>query len=63
MDDTRCFLQPFKHGWRWVEGKILLCKRWMLEDAELTTTKVTRRILMGSMQVVEDYLSLTTETG
>ena len=46
-----------------MDGKILFSKRWEQEDAELTTTEVTRRILMGSMQVVEDYLSFTTETG
>ena len=56
MDDIRCFMPPIKHGWRWSEGRLLFCKRWAMEDARLTTTEVTRRIMEESMQVVEGYL-------
>ena len=63
MDDLTCLLPPIRKGWRWSEGEVVYCKRWELEDANLTPTEVTRRVLMGSMQVVEDYLKFTTETG
>ena len=63
MDDIRCFMPPIKHGWRWSKGELLYCKRWAEEDAGLTTTEITRRILHESMQVVEEYLEFTTEVG
>ena len=63
MDDIRCFMPPIKRGWRWSNGELLYCKQWEMDDANLTTTEVTRRVLMASMQVVEEFLEFTTEVG
>ena len=63
MDDIRAVLPPFKCGWRWVEGSIKFCKRWEVEDQNLSAIERTRMILAGSMAEVEPYLKFTTETG
>ena len=63
MDDLRTLLHPFKAGWRWIEGNIMFCKKWEREDRGITPLERTRRILAGTMGVVEPYLEFTTETG
>ena len=63
MDDGRNFLAPFRHGWRWNNNRIEFCKRWEEEDNNLSGLEVTRRIWEGSLGVVEEFLSFTTETG
>ena len=45
MDDIRCFMPPIKRGWRWSNGELLYCRKWEMEDAQLTTSEVTRRII------------------
>ena len=62
MDDIRMILPPFKCGWRWVEGNIMYCKRWEIEDVNLSAIERTRRVLAGSMEKIEPYLRFTTET-
>ena len=62
MDDIRAILAPFKSGWRWVDGGIKYCKRWEAEDQELTPIERTRRIIAGTMGVIEPFLTFTTET-
>ena len=63
MDDGRTFLPPLKPGWRWENGKVVYCKRWEMLDKELEPEEITRRVLAGSMENVEEYLSFTTEVG
>ena len=63
MDDGRTILPPFKVGWRWVDGRILYCMRWAIEDKEISAVERTKRILWGSVGVVEDFLTFTVETG
>ena len=62
MDDGRTALYRFKHGWRWCLGGIKYCKRWEMEDAELSGLEVTKRILEGTMGGLEEYLTFTMET-
>ena len=63
MDDGRVFLFPLKAGWRWRQGDLLFCKRWEVEDSQLTPTERTRRVIHGSMVGVESFLRFTMETG
>jgi hypothetical protein len=62
MDDGRTALYRFKCGWRWSMGKILYCKRWELEDKELSGLEITKRIVEGTMKGLEEYLVFTMET-
>ena len=43
-------------------GKILYCRRWELEDKELSGLEITKRIVEGTMKGLEEYLVLTMET-
>ena len=61
MDDVRTALPPFKPGWRWVDQGIKYCKKWEREDSTVTAIERTRRVLAGSMGIVEDFLEFTTE--
>ena len=63
MDDGRTALYRFKHGWRWVSGRVIFCERWALEDEHLSGLEVTKRIIEGTMQGIEDFLVFTMETG
>ena len=63
MDDGRAILYAIKAGWRWAEGELKFCRRWELEDQELTPTERTRRVLHGTMMGIEDFLNFTMETG
>ena len=63
MDDGRLMLPPIKRGWRWEGGKVQFCKRWELEDSQLSLVEVTRRIIAGTLGGVKSYLEFTTEVG
>ena len=63
MDDGRAFLFAIQAGWRWSEGDLRFCKRWMEEDKNLTPTEITRRVLHATMMDLEDFLNFTMETG
>ena len=58
MDDGRAF----KSGWRWYRGDLVFCKSWGFEDAQLSPTERTRRILHATMQDLEEFLTFTMET-
>ena len=62
MDDGRAFLFAIKAGWRWTKGELVFCKRWQEEDKDLTPTEVTKRVLHGTMQDLEDFLNFTVKT-
>ena len=62
MDDGRTLLPPFRPGWRWTQGGIKYCKRWELEDGGISGLERTRKIMAGSMGIIEPYLEFTTET-
>ena len=62
MDDGRTALHPLRHGWRWTGKTIAYSKKWEEEDSHLSKIEVTRRILHGTMQGIEDFLEFTTET-
>ena len=55
MDDGRAFLAPLKAGWRWVEVDLKYCKRWELEDVDVSPTERTRKVLHGTMSDIEDH--------
>ena len=61
MDDIRAVLPPFKCGWRWVGGKIQFCKRWELEDSKLSAIERTKRVLTGTLGVIKEFLTFTTQ--
>ena len=63
MDDGRTLLPPFESGWRWTQGGIKFCRKWEQEDKGISGLERTRRILAGSMGIIEPYLEFTTETG
>ena len=63
MDDGRAFLPAVKPGWRWVDEDLKYCRRWELEDSDLTPTERTKRVLHGSMRDIEEFLNFTMETG
>ena len=44
-----------------MEG-LRFCQLWAKEDITLTPTEVTKRILAGSMEGVENFLTFTFET-
>ena len=62
MDDGRTAMPPLKPGWRWMEGSLKFCTKWEREDQELSSLEITRRVILGTLNMVEDYLSFTTET-
>ena len=43
-------------------GKVMFCKRWQQEDADISGLEITKRILAGTMSGLEDYLEFTMET-
>ena len=45
-----------------MEGSLRFCTRWKREDQELSSLEITRRVILGTLNMVEDYLSFTTET-
>ena len=63
MDDGRAFLAAIKAGWRWSDGDLRYCKRWEIEDENLSPTERTRRVLHGTMMDLEHSLKFTMETG
>ena len=63
VDDARAALPPIKAGWRWQEGSLTYCKRWEQEDSTIGGEQRTREILGATMNVIEDYLDFTVESG
>ena len=63
MDDGRSFCQPVKRGWRWVGDRLQYCKKWEIEDKDMTPEKMTSSILLRTMNDIETYLTFTVETG
>ena len=63
MDDGRTWLHPFKAGWRWVNGELLYCQRWAMEDINITPLERTEKILHGTMGGIENFLTFTMDTG
>ena len=55
-------LHPFRHGWRWQVGSIMFCERWAEEDKTTSAIEITRRIIHASMNGIESFLEITTET-
>ena len=62
MDDGRTAISPLKPGWRWVDGQLQFRIRWEREDQELTSIEITKRVILGTLNGVEEYLSFTIET-
>ena len=62
MDDGRTAMPPIKPGWRWVNGSLLFNIKWEREDQELTDIEITKRVILGTLNGVEDYLKFTIET-
>ena len=62
MDDGRALLYPVRPGWRWEEGKIVYCSKWVVEDRKLTPTQRTLNIIKGSMQGIIKGLVMTMES-
>ena len=63
MDDGRTAMPPLRPGWRWDEGSLKYCVRWEKEDQELTNLEITKRVILGTLNTVEEYLEFTVETG
>ena len=55
-------MQPIKRGWRWEKGSLVYCKKWELEDWDVTPEERTGQIMKETMQGVETYLQFTVET-
>ena len=63
MDDSRTLLPPIRAGWRYKDGKLLFCRTWEQEDRGKSGDKITKDVLLGTMQGVENYLAFTAEVG
>ena len=69
MDDGRVILPAIKPGWRLVkEGDqetLMYSRAWEEEDEEqgLSGEQITKRILLETMNNIEDYLKFTAEVG
>ena len=50
MDDGRTFLHPFKAGWRWHNGELKFCKKWAIEDVNVSGTERTKRVIQGQLR-------------
>ena len=62
VDDARIFLYSIRPGWRWENGGLWFMKEWELEDALLSPTERTKRVVGGSMSGLTECLTFTTET-
>ena len=62
MDDGRTAMPPIRPGWRWINGSLLFNLKWEREDQELTDIEITKRVILGTLNGVEDYLRFTIET-
>ena len=56
MDDGRKLLHPIKSGWRWVDGKMQFCGRWVEEDMLRSPLERTVELLKCTMGGGVDYL-------
>ena len=62
MDDGRAAMPPIKPGWRWIGSSLKYCVKWEQEDQELSDIEITRRVILGTLNGVEEFLSFTIET-
>ena len=62
MDDGRTAMPPIKPGWRWCEGALMYSIRWEREDQELSGIEITKRVMLETLNLVEQYLKFTIET-
>ena len=62
VDDARVFMYPVRPGWRWEGGGLWFSKAWEEEDALLSPTERTKRVIHASMQGLTRCLSFTVET-
>ena len=69
MDDGRVCLPSIKPGWRIIgdgeEEELVFSPVWEREDQDqqLTREELTKRILLKTMNGIEDYLNFTAEVG
>ena len=63
MDDGRTAMPPFKPGWRMVDKELKFKLRWEKEDQELSPLEITKRVIGGTLEGVEEFLEFTVETG
>ena len=61
MDDGRTWLYPIKEGWRLIDGKLKFSGRWKMEDSNIGEEERTKKIMLGTQNMVEDYLKFTAE--
>ena len=45
VDDARVYLYPIKGGWRWESGDLWYKKEWEEEDALISPTEKTKRVV------------------
>ena len=62
VDDARVYLYPVRAGWRWEAGGLWFKKEWEEEDALLSPTERTKRVVYASMQGLTKCLAFTAET-
>ena len=62
VDDARVYLYPIRGGWRWESGDLWYKKEWEEEDALISPTEKTKRVVYGSMQGLTKCLAFTAET-
>ena len=62
VDDARVYMYPVRAGWRWEEGRLWFRREWEEEDALLSPTERTKRVVYGSMQGLTKCLAFTAET-
>ena len=55
-------MYPVRPGWRWVDVGLWFCGRWEVEDSQLSSIEVTKRVVDGTMQNMMHFLVFTMET-
>ena len=56
-------MASLKPGWRWGKEDLQFRLDWEREDQELSPSEITKRVMMGTLKNVEDYLDFTMEVG
>ena len=62
MYDARTLLHPLRAGWRVKGGGLWFKKSWKEEDTHLSSTEITKRVVLESMNGIEDFLTFTGES-
>ena len=62
MDDGRTAMPPLKPGWRMVDGALKYCIKWEREDQELSNIEITKRVMLETLNGVDESLKFTIET-